>query len=453
MLVQQFAALRALHGQVVQGVGGVADVYVEVAGGGLLLQPQAGGVFAADEAEDVAAHAKHGAVVHHAAVGVAHGGVDDLADGELAQVAGLHLLQQGLGVGAGDIELAQGRQVHDRHLLAAGPVFGQGAVADEAPGQPEALVVDEVAGEGFGDGGEGRRAGQAGGGVGRHAVGHRAGEGVVGGVDARLDVGGLPGVGGVDVVGAGRHRHHQILHGAQQHVVAGLRPGFGKTQAAAGLDEGVVEEVDGRPAHPRADAKALQRRVEVVAAVGVAGKAQVVVILAGAGQGEGVVAADGVLHGFEQGLHAGVEVLGVQAGLGVGGAGQGAGHGGVEAPLVTGLQGRGVEGQQVGTLPPVHVDDLDELPGLHREGPGRGGGHADHRQRLGEDLGAGSGRFGGEQEGVALRLDGVGCGGRGPGRIAFTRGSPFPSAGGSRRRRTPAARRPGSASGAPRPRR
>ena len=31
------------------------------------------------------------------------------------------------------------------------------------------------------------------------------------------------------------------------------------------------------------------------------------------------------LHGFEQGLHAGVEILGVQAGLGVGGAGEGAG--------------------------------------------------------------------------------------------------------------------------------
>ena len=127
------------------------------------------------------------------------------------------------------------------------------------------------------------------------------------------------------------------------------------------------------------------------------------------------MAADGVLHGFEQGLHAGVEVFGVQAGLRVGGAGQGAGHGGVEAPFVSGLQGHGVEGQQVGTLPPLHVDDLDELPGLHHEGPGRGGRHADHRQRLGEDLGAGSGRLGGEQEGVALRLDGVGCGGEGAG--------------------------------------
>jgi hypothetical protein len=48
----------------------------------------------------------------------------------------------------------------------------------------------------------------------------------------------------------------------------------------------------------------------------VAGKAGVLVILGGAGQGEGVVAADGVLHGFEQRLHAGVEVLGVQARLG-----------------------------------------------------------------------------------------------------------------------------------------
>ena len=54
-------------------------------------------------------------------------------------------LQQRLGVGPEDLELAQRREVHDRRLLAAGPVLGDRAVVVVAVGQPVAAVLGEPA--------------------------------------------------------------------------------------------------------------------------------------------------------------------------------------------------------------------------------------------------------------------------------------------------------------------
>jgi hypothetical protein len=62
----------------VELVGGAAHPGVEAALGGLLAEPFAGRVVAPDPAEIHVAEAEHGAVVDHAAMLVAHRGVDDL---------------------------------------------------------------------------------------------------------------------------------------------------------------------------------------------------------------------------------------------------------------------------------------------------------------------------------------------------------------------------------------
>ena len=132
------------------------------------------------------------------------------------------------------------------------------------------------------------------------------------------------------------------------------------------VNEGVEEKIDRHPAAPPGNAEAGQRGVEVIAAVVVAGIADVIVVLGGAGHGKGVVAAHGVLHHFDQRGHILVVVLGMQAGHGVRVAHQGAGGGHVQRQLQTLIQFGLGEALEVGALLAVHIDDLDVLPGLHR---------------------------------------------------------------------------------------
>ena len=94
---------------------------------GLLAQPDAAIVVAADPAEIVLAEPEQRAVVDHAAMLVAHGGIDDLADAELLHVAGQRVLQQRLGVRAGHLELAQRRQVHDHRASRGRPSIPRSA--------------------------------------------------------------------------------------------------------------------------------------------------------------------------------------------------------------------------------------------------------------------------------------------------------------------------------------
>ena len=78
-------------------------------------------------------------------------------------------------------------------------------------------------------------------------------------------------------------------------------------------------------------------------------------------------------------LHHGLEVqcvvLGVEAWHGVTRAHQAAGDGGVQRRLHATIQSGGVEALEVGALPALHVDELDELTGLHLVGPGGGSRH------------------------------------------------------------------------------
>ena len=95
-LAQDVAALRSLHGDVVQLIGRGAHPRLEAEFLGLLAQPDAAIVDAADPAEIVVAESEQRAVVDHAAVLVAHGGVDDLSDGKFADIARERVLQQRL---------------------------------------------------------------------------------------------------------------------------------------------------------------------------------------------------------------------------------------------------------------------------------------------------------------------------------------------------------------------
>src|SRR5207253_3096471 len=76
-VLQNVARLRALHGDVVQLVGRGAHPSLVALLLGLLAEPDAGIIITADPAEIVLAQAEGGAIVDHAAVLVAHGGIDN----------------------------------------------------------------------------------------------------------------------------------------------------------------------------------------------------------------------------------------------------------------------------------------------------------------------------------------------------------------------------------------
>ena len=191
-LLHDRAALGALDGEVVQLIGRGLDVRLEAEALGEVLQPDAVVGVAADEAEVVVAQAEDGGVVDHAAGLVADRRVDDVADGQAAGVAGDRVLDERLGVGSEDLPLAQGGEVHDDGLLAAGPVLGDGALVVVAVGQPVPAVLHEALGQRARARMERRLLGQHGLCLRGDAVGDRHREAVLGGVDAHVDVGAAP---------------------------------------------------------------------------------------------------------------------------------------------------------------------------------------------------------------------------------------------------------------------
>ena len=106
-LREDLPAERSLDLHVVELVGGVADPCVEAELLRLPAQPESAGVRSADPPEVVGTQSEQRPVVDHSAGVVAHGGVDDLADGQLAYVAGHARLQQQLGVRARHLVLAK----------------------------------------------------------------------------------------------------------------------------------------------------------------------------------------------------------------------------------------------------------------------------------------------------------------------------------------------------------
>ena len=85
-----------------------------------------------------------------------------------------------------------------------------------------------------------------------------------------MDVGRVPGIGGIDVVGTGGGGADEISGRAEQHIVARPRPGIVEEDGVLGPDAGVVEEIEARPAAARGDAEGRERGAEIVRAIGVA---------------------------------------------------------------------------------------------------------------------------------------------------------------------------------------
>ena len=166
-------------------------------------------------------------------------------------------------------------------------------------------------------------------------------------VDANMDVADLPAVRWVNVVRACRRAADEIGQRAHQHVVAWARPRFVGRHLKVGVETGIEEEVDSRPAVARFDWELFKAGVEVLRAADVAEVTHVLVVLLRAGQGEAVVATDGVLDHLEQRIKVVVEVLAMEAGLRVSVAHQAARRRRVEAALKSFLQLRLVEGKEV----------------------------------------------------------------------------------------------------------
>ncbi len=199
---EDFARQRALERNIGEVIGRGPYPHFQPAFGRQLPQPYAAPVFAADPAEIGLVEPEHRAVVDHAAGGVAHRGIDDLTHRQLGHVAGDGQVHQRFGVGAGDFEFAQGRQVEQHGALAAGPVFGDGAVVVVRGGQPESAIIDHLPSESAGARVESRFTGELGGRVWGHAMGIAGRERGTPVIKADMDVGRVPAVGRIDIVGA-----------------------------------------------------------------------------------------------------------------------------------------------------------------------------------------------------------------------------------------------------------
>jgi hypothetical protein len=185
-LIQYLAALRALHRDVVELIGGRLDPDLEAQFLGLLAQPDAA---AADPAEVVGPQPEQRAIVDHAAGLAAHGRIDDLAGREAPYVTGQGVLHQGFSIRTQDLEFPKRRQVDHRDALAARPVFLDRPIVRVTVGQPIAPVLGETTGHFRGARMERRLADRLGFAVGCHSVGHRFGDAVPGRADPDVDAG------------------------------------------------------------------------------------------------------------------------------------------------------------------------------------------------------------------------------------------------------------------------
>ena len=202
-----------------------------------------------------------------------------------------------------------------------------------------------------------------------------------------MDIRQIPAIGGRGVIGTGRVDADQIGQRPHQHIVARARPRFIRNQHAMGVDVGVEKEVHGHPAGAAIDPMLCQGAVEVVRAVGVAGIADVVIVFRRAGHGEGIVAADGVLHHLDQGDPLLIVVFRVQAGHGIGMAHQRARGGDVERVLDAAVEFAGVKALEIGALAAFDVDDLDVVACFDEIAFRRGGFYPQIKDRIGKRIG------------------------------------------------------------------
>src|SRR5262245_17938412 len=97
--------------------------------------------------------------------------------------------------------------------------------------------------------------------------------------------------------------------------------------------------------------------------------ADIVIITAGAGTSEEIMAADRVLDDLDQGLEVEAEHLGKEAGCRIGAPGHRARHRSVKCILQALVELTPRETLEIGHLSSGDIDDLDEFTGAHRVGP------------------------------------------------------------------------------------
>src|SRR5690606_37152517 len=211
-LPQDVTAAGTLNRDVMKLVGRRAHPNVHTTLFSLLPQPEARGTAAAHPAEVILVEAEDRPVVNHTAVLVAHGGIDNLADAQLLHVSGDTELHQSFGVRPRHLELAERAEVHDHSLLAASPVLFNSAEVIELIRQPVTTVLDEIARVLRKAVVKGRLLGRLQVGVGSHAKSYGSREFFVAVIDANLNVGGVPAIGGIDIAGAGRGNAEEIGH-------------------------------------------------------------------------------------------------------------------------------------------------------------------------------------------------------------------------------------------------
>ena len=112
--------------------------------------------------------------------------------------------------------------------------------------------------------------------------------------------------------------------------------------------------------------------------------AEVFVIARGAGEAEHVMPPAGVLHDFHQRFVIRRPVFREDAGLGITVAHQGPRGGRLDLPLQPFFEGAEGERLKVGTLPSLHVEDLNPLTRLHLIGGGVSGLDVEVLQRIRE---------------------------------------------------------------------
>ena len=204
-----------------QLVGGRAHHHLQAQLFRLFTQPDAAEILAADPAEIVAAQPEQRAVIDHAAMLVAHRGIHHLTHRQLRDVARQRVLHQRFCIGAGHLELAQGRQVDHGRLFAARPVFLDRPRAGIGIGQPVAAIFRHIPRQGRNAAVKGGILGHSWLLVGGHAAGDGTAEGLCPGIAAHMDVTQIPAVRGRGIVRTGRRDADQVGQRPEQHIIAG----------------------------------------------------------------------------------------------------------------------------------------------------------------------------------------------------------------------------------------
>src|SRR5262249_6398947 len=127
---------------------------------------------------------------------------------------------------------------------------------------------------------------------------------------------------------------------------------------------------DRRPSLPRFHSVTTQRSVEIIGTVGMPRVTHLRIISGGASQSKCIMPAYRIANDFHKRLHVLVEEFGVETRLRIGRSHQSSRRCRVKPSLHAELQMAAAKRQEVRTLAPSHIDDLNELTSSHLIGTG-----------------------------------------------------------------------------------